>query len=136
MFYVVEPYTERFLFSFFSLFSCDLHDRFYRILFWAGKGVADYEKVSSQTQGNRGGTRQSTGVPSLNTDMECGVPEMPRPWRQNPANIVQNRNNSMSSRDDENPVRHSSVPTHLQPKDIRQQSNAARKEGKNRRPSF
>lgn len=100
-------------------------DRFYKILSWAGKGAADYEKVSSQTQGKRGGI-----------DVEHGVPDMPRPWRQNSANIVQNRNNSVSSREDENPVRQSSVPTHLQPKDVRQQSNAARKEGKNRRPSF
>ena len=104
------------------------------MLLWAGKGVGDFEKVSSQTQGKRGSTRQSTGIPSLNTDMECGGPDMPRPWRQNSANIVQNR--SISSREDENPVRHSSVPINMQPKDIRQQSNAARKEGKNRRPSF
>jgi len=102
----------------------------------AGKEAADFERVSSQTQSNRGVIRQSSGIPASHVDMEYGVPEVPRDWRQTSGNPVQNRNNSVVPREDENPVRHSSVPTHLQPKDIRQQSNAARNERRNRRPSF
>lgn len=93
-------------------------------------GAADFERVSSQTPGNRGAARQGPGLP-VSDDMEYGVPDVSRAWRN-----VQNRTNSVAPREDENPVRHSSVPTHLQPKDIRAQSSAARNDSRNRRPSF
>lgn len=90
-----------------------------------GHRQADSEKDSSQTQGRRG------GISSLNPDMERGMPDSSRFWWQNSAN-VQNRINSTTPREDENITRQSSVPAHLQPKEIKQQSNAARNDRKNR----